>query len=113
MMKVCLPGIGIPKLKCKDAPQCLSLVLPLSRMGVWAPFRLSVKYVRPVFIRFFYVGGHIFHPAILNLLVIVQIKLAFDNRPCLRVDVRRGTTADGIGSVTTILGHIFLRCGFK
>jgi hypothetical protein len=81
--------------------------------GYPVPFTLPVKYIGPVLIRFFDVAGHIFHPEFLNFLIIVKIKLAFDNRPRLRINVRRGATADGISSVTAVLWHILFRCVFK
>jgi hypothetical protein len=48
-------------------------------------------------------------PEFLHILVEVEIKFAVNNRPGFRINVGRGPTAYGIGSVAPVLRGIFFR----
>ena len=54
-------------------------------------------------------AGPVLIPDFLHILVEVEIKFAVNNRPGFRINVGRGPTAYGIGSVAPVLRGIFFR----
>jgi hypothetical protein len=60
--------------------------------------------LRPVLVSFPDITLPVLVPYILYVLVEIKIKFAVNNGPGFRIDVCRGPTAYGIGSVTAVTG---------
>ncbi len=63
----------------------------------------------PVLVSFLNITRPVLIPDFLHILVEVEIKFAVNNRPGFRINVGRGPTAYGIGSVAPVLRGIFFR----
>ena len=69
--------------------------------------------LRPVLVSFPDITLPVLVPYILYVLVEIKIKFAVNNGPGFRIDVCRGPTAYGIGSVAAVLRNIFFRVFLK
>jgi len=70
---------------------------------------LLAKHSRPVLVCLLDIALPVLIPDFLNFFVQVQVQFTIDNCPGFRVDICRGPTAYGIGSVAAVLRGILFR----